>query len=175
MKDEWTKEFTINFIEKEMEVDWWISKENQLLFIRHAIYKQLTDNDLYDGQDGNQQIAEDFNNKAVNIRIRVCWQKYRNWALAYMQQRSAEARQQSADYDRRTAEARQQSAEALTSSLDNLVRFYNRYKKDPSTIKDEELTRRKEDWKRVIQWCKDGKINYKAKLTPEMLKFYGVE
>ena len=59
--------------------------------------------------------------------------------------RIAEARQQSADYDRRIAEARQQSAEALTSSLDNLVRFYNRYKKDPSTIKDEELTRRKED------------------------------
>ena len=55
-----------------------------------------------------------------------------------METKSAEARQQS-------AEARQQSAEALTSSLDNLVRFYNRYKKDPSTIKDDELTWRKED------------------------------
>ena len=62
-----------------------------------------------------------------------------------MSELSAEARQQSAEARQQSAESRQQSAEALTSSLDNLVRFYNRYKKDPSTIKDEELTRRKED------------------------------
>ncbi len=35
-------------------------------------------NDLYDGQDGNQKTAEDFSNKAVNIRIRACGKKYRN-------------------------------------------------------------------------------------------------
>jgi len=62
-----------------------------------------------------------------------------------METKSAEARQQSAEARQQSAEARQQSAEALTSSLDNLVRFYNRYKKDPSTIKDDELTWRKED------------------------------
>ena len=55
-----------------------------------------------------------------------------------MNELSAEARQRSAEADRR-------SAEALNSALENIIRFYNRYKKDPSTIKDEELTRRKED------------------------------
>ncbi|MCR4826417.1 MAG: hypothetical protein K5882_05635 [Bacteroidales bacterium] len=55
-----------------------------------------------------------------------------------MNELSANAQQRSAEADRR-------SAEALTSSLENLARFYNRYKKDPSTIKDDEVTRRKED------------------------------
>ena len=83
-------------------------------------------------------------------------------------EQSAKAREQS-------AKAREQSAESLTSSLENLARFYNRYKKDPSTIKDDEVKQRKEVWKKVIQRCKDDKIDYKAKLSPEMLKFYGVE
>ena len=76
------------------------------------------------------------------------------------------------------AELDKQSAESLISSLENLARFYNRYKKDPSTIKDDEVKQRKENWKQVIQRCKeckDEKINYKDKLTPEMLKFYGEE
>ena len=192
MKDEWTKEFTINFIEKEMEVDWWISKENQLLFIRHAIYKQLTDNDLYDGQDGNQQIAEDFNNKAVNIRIRVCWQKYRNWALAYMNQRSAEARQQSADYDRRIAEARQQSAEAIKTIMQqdsiwikkSMIEFYEIYITKPNMVKKEDINFARESTKTIIGDCKKYWIDYRAILLKEVwdkrkvediLKFYGVE
>jgi len=72
MKDNDAKNYTEDFISKEMAADWKISKENQLLFIRHSIYKQVTDQDLYDGKDGNQQIAEDFNNRGVSIRIRAC-------------------------------------------------------------------------------------------------------
>jgi hypothetical protein len=105
MKDHDAKNFTLNFIEKEMEADWSISKENQLLFIWHAIYKQVTENDLYDGKDGNQKIAEDFSNKAVNIRIRACGQKYRSGIISYMNELSAEALQRSAEAQQRSAEA----------------------------------------------------------------------
>jgi hypothetical protein len=133
MKDNDAKNFTLNLIEKEMEADWSISKENQLLFIWHAIYKQVTENDLYDGKDGDQKIAEDFSNKAVNIRIRACGQKYRSGIISYMNELSAEARQQS-------AEARQQSAEAIKETMEldsiwiskNLQEFYNMYSKNPN-------------------------------------------
>jgi len=203
MKDNDAKNFTEDFISKEIESDRWISKENQLLFIRHSIYKQITNQDLYDGKDNDSKISEDFNNKLVNIRIRACWQKYKNWITSYMnelsteadkksaeyrqqsaeyrqqsaeyRQQSAEYRQQSTEYRQQSAEYRQQSAEALNSSLENLVRFYNRYKKDPSSIKDEEVKQRKEQGKDVIQRCKEVKIDYKAKLSNEMLKFYGIE
>jgi len=118
MKDNDAKNYTLNFVEKEMESDRWISKENQLLFIRHAIYKQVTDQNLYDWQDGNQKLAEDFSNKAVSIRIRACGQKYRNWIITYMNGISAEARQQSAEARQQSAEARQQSAEARQQSAE---------------------------------------------------------
>jgi len=199
MKDEWTKAFTINFVEKEMEADRWISKENQLLFIRHAIYKQVTDNDLYDGQDGNQKIAEDFNNRGVNIRIRACWQKYRNWALAYMNQQSAEARQQSAEARQQSAEARQQSAdydrrtaEAIKTIMqqdsirvkERMAEFYDLYIQNPNNIKQDDLDFMKKSTKEFITDCKKRSINYRAillkevwdkKKVDEILKFYGVE
>jgi len=118
MKDNDAKNFTEDFISKEMEADWKISKENQLLFIRHSIYKQVTDQDLYDGKDGNQQIAEDFNNKGVNIRIKVCWQRYKDWIIAYMSELSAEAEKRSAEAEKRSAEAEKRSAEAEKRSAE---------------------------------------------------------
>ena len=42
MQEDIIKDFTINFISKEMEADRWISKEHQLLIILHCVYKQKT-------------------------------------------------------------------------------------------------------------------------------------
>ena len=185
MKDNDAKNYTLNFVEKEMKSDRWISKENQLLFIRHAIYKQVTDQDLYDGQDGNQKIAEDFSNKAVNIRIRACGQKYRNWIISYMNEISAEARQQS-------AEARQQSAEYdkeimkqdSTRVKERMIEFYDIYIQNPNNIKQDDLNFMKNSTKKFIADCKKRGIDYRAILLKEVwdekkvdaiLKFYGVE
>ena len=175
MKDEDAKNYTAGFISKEMEADWWISKGNQFLFIWHSIYNQVTNQDLYDGKDNDSKISEDFNNRLVTIRIKACWQKYKNWITSYMNELSTEAQQRSAEYRQQSAEYRQQSAEALNSSLENIVWFYNRYKKDPNTIRDEEVKEWKEMGKGVIQRCIEMNIDYKAKLSNEMLKFYGVE
>ena len=92
-----------------------------------------------------------------------------------MNELSTEAQQRSAEYRQQSAEYRQQSAEALNSSLENIVWFYNRYKKDPNTIRDEEVKEWKEMGKGVIQRCIEMNIDYKAKLSNEMLQFYGIE
>ena len=191
MKDNDAKTFTINFIEKEMEADWWISKENQLLFIRHSIYKQITDQDLYDGKDGNQQIAEDFSNRGVSIRIRACWQKYKNWIIAYMSELSADAQQRSADAQQRSADAQQRSADAKKENMKidsiwikHMIEFYEIYIRRPNVVKQEDIDFAREATKEIIADCKKFWINYRAILLKEVwdkrkvediLKFYGVE
>ena len=178
MKDDDAKIFTISFVEKEMEADWWINKENQLLFIRHSIYKQLTDQDLYDGKDGNQQIAEDFSNRGVTIRIRACWQKYKNWIIAYMNELSAEARQQSAEAIKKIM---QQDSIRLKKSM---IEFYEIYITNPKVVKKGDIDFAKESTKTIIGDCKKYWVDYKAILLKEVwdmkkvdaiLKFYGVE
>lgn len=185
MKDHDAKNFTLNFIEKEMEADWSISKENQLLFIWHAIYKQVTGNDLYDGKDGDQKIAEDFSNKAVNIRIRACGQKYRSGIISYMNELSAEAQQRSAEADRRSAEAVKNIMH--TDSIwikQHMQELYDLYTRNPEIVKQEEIDFMKRSAKEIIDSCKKYNINYRAILQKEVgdakkvdaiLKFYGVE
>ena len=192
MKDEDAAAFTEQYSVKEMGTDWNIDKQNQLLFIWHYIYKQVTDKDLYIGNGGNTQLENDFNNRGINIRIRAGGQKYKNEIIAYMNQLSAEARQQSAEYDRRMAEARQQSAEAIKTIMkqdtiwikERMVEFYNIYNMNPNKIKKEDIDFAKESTQIIIADCKKYNIDYRAILLKEvgdekkveaMLKFYGVE
>ena len=199
MKDEDAAAFTEQYITKEMGTDWNIDKQNQLLFIWHYIYKQVTDKDLYIGNGGNTQLESDFNNRGVNIRIRVGGERYKNEIIAYMKQlsaearqQSAEARQQSAEYDRRIAEARQQSAEAIKTIMkqdtiwikESMVEFYNIYNMNPNIIKKEDLDFMMNSTQRFIAQCKKYNIDYRAILLKEVgdakkveaiLKFYGVE
>ena len=184
--DDWRK-FTEDFIVDKMKSDRGIKKENQELFIRDCIYEKNTWKNIYEWEDWDEERLNEYE-EALDY-IEQAWKDYIEWFNTYMQnliadaqqrsadaqQRSADAQQRSADAQQRSADAQQRSADALNSSLENLVRFYNRYKKDPSTIKDEEVRQRKAKGNEVILRCKDGKVDYKAKLSPEMLKFYGVE
>lgn len=178
MKDDDAKFFTINFVEKEMEADQWISKENQLLFIRHNIYRQVTDQDLYDGKDGNQQIAEDFSNKGVSIRIRVCWQRYKNWIIAYMNELSADAQQRSADAIKSIMHT------DSTRIKKHMEKFYDTYIQTPDIVKQEDIDFMRKSAKEIIASCKEYWINYRAILLKEVwdikkvdaiLKFYDIE
>ena len=173
----YTEEFLIN----EMQNDRWIEKKNQLLFLRSSIYSWISKKTLYDWLDDENESRSDEYDKVLT-QISKSYENYKNWFKIYMEEwinesekKINESQKKIKEYDEQSAKAREQSAESLTSSLENLARFYNRYKKDPSTIKDDEVKQRKEVWKKVIQRCKDDKIDYKAKLSPEMLKFYGVE
>ena len=101
---------------------------------------------------------------------------------AEARQQSAEARQRSAEARQQSAEARQQSAEVLTSSLKELVRFFNLYMK--YKILPNEIEETKNLALYIFTRCKELNINYEAilrnelgddKKVQELLKFYGVE
>jgi len=121
--------------------------------------------------------------------IDACEKKFRSSYIAYTKQRSAEAKQRSAEAKQRSAEAKQRSAEAKQRSaeyskeikestirtLEHLKKIYGLYLKDPNSITQSELVSVRKDAKKVIQNCKKYNIDYKKELTPEMLKFYGIE
>lgn len=167
MKDEDGAQFTEQFILEEMKKDWKINRQDQLLFIWHSIYHQITESNLYDGgdSDSNGKRMEEFNSKAVSIRIRTCGSKYSLSCIKYMRQLSAEARRQS-------AEARQRSINALNKALESVISFYNSYTISPDP---ERLASFKPKVKELISRCKDLNINYKEKLSPEILKFFDIE
>ena len=188
---------TEKFIKEQMKENWGINKQNQLLFIWDAIYEQITKKNFYDGEDGNKQRLDDFEN-ALD-KIEACGKKYKQDYKAYMEQQSAEARQQSAEADRQIAEARQQSAEAdrqIAEAIkeimkqdsvwvkERMVEFYNLYLQNPNIIKKEDLNFMKESTKGFIEDCKKQNIDYKAILRKELgdeqkvkdlMKFYGAE
>ncbi len=197
MKDEDAAAFTEQYITKEMGTDWNIDKQNQLLFIWHYIYKQVTDKDLYIGNGGNTQLESDFNNRGVNIRIRVGGERYKNEIIAYMKQLSAEAQQRSAEAQQRSAEAQQRSAEAQqrseeakqrseeakqrseeaiksimhTDSLwikNHMEKFYNTYKEAPEIVRPEDISFMKNSAKEIIASCKKHNIDYRAILLKEV-------
>ena len=178
MKDEDAVSFTEQYIVKEMGTDWNIDKQNQLLFIWHYIYKQVTDKDLYIGNDGNTQLESDFNNRGVNIRIRVGGERYKNEIIAYMKQLSAEARQQSAEAIKETMRL------DSVSIRKHMIEFYEIFKRSPEIVKQSDIAVMRKSTQKIIADCKKNNIDYRAILLKEvgdekkveaMLKFYGVE
>lgn len=151
--------FTEDFIVDQMKSNWWISKQNQLLFIWDAIYEQITKKNFYDWEDWDSNRLSEFENAMDSIEN--CWKKYKEWFTSYMKQMSAGA---------------EQELIRLTKIwLDQLVEFYSLYKRNPSSAKQEEITQMKNSAKKIIQDCKKYNIDYKPKLSSEILKFYGIE
>ena len=167
---------TEKFIKEQMKEDWGINKQNQLLFIWDAIYEQITKKNFYDGEDGNKQRLDDFEN-ALD-KIEACGKKYKQDYKAYMEQQSAEARQQSAEAIK---EIMKQDSVWVK---ERMVEFYNLYLQNPNIIKKEELNTLIKNTKGFIEDCKKRNIDYKAILRKELgdeqkvkdlLKFYGAE
>ena len=170
--------FTTDFVLKEMESDWGISKDNQLMFIWDNICKQLTGRYACDNKDSNT--LNDFRIAVKNVRS--CGQRYKEGIMPFIEKKSAEFKQRSAEAERRSAEAKRRSAEARSeiikttiNRLNNLVEFFGLYKKDPSSVKQDELKFMQRSAKEIIQDCKEYNIDYKSKLSSEVRKFFGVE
>ena len=166
MKKHSAAEFTENFIVDQMKSNRWISKQNQLLFIWDAIYEQITKKNFYDWEDWDNNRLSEFENAMDSIE--KCWKKYKKDFMAYMEWRSAEARQQS-------VEARREIINTTNTWLEQLIKFYNLYKKNSSSIKENELKEMKEFSVRMINNCKQYNIDYKTKLSPEVRNFYGID
>jgi hypothetical protein len=159
LRDRDAIKFTEDFIVKQMQSNRWISKQNQLLFIWDAIYEQITSKNIYTWEDWNSARLSEFEN--VMNKVEQCWKNYNSWFKAYMRQQSADARQR--------------SIESINTWLNQLVRFYNLYKRNPRSVKSEELKEMEDYAKYVVQNCKQYNINYKTKLSPEVRRFYGID
>ena len=158
----WVK-FTEDFIVNEMQNNWGINKENQLLFIRSAVYKQITNKDLYDWSDWNDERLWEFMKVVSNVK--KCWKDYVNWFNTYMQQRSAEADRRSAEADRRSADARQNTIEYINKSIDAIIDFYNSYKFSPDSKRLESFKSKAQEF---VALCNKDWFDYKALLLKKL-------
>ena len=166
--------FTEQFLIEQFKKDWGIDRQNQLLFMWSTIYSGITNKTLYEFlDDDNEARSDEYFNQLENIN--KFYESYKKGFKEYMDAGIAEARQ-------RSAEARQQSAEVLTSSLKELVRFFNLYMK--YKILPNEIEETKNLALYIFTRCKELNINYEAilrnelgddKKVQELLKFYGVE
>ena len=166
LRDRDAIKFTEDFIVKQMQSNRWISKQNQLLFIWDAVYEQITSKNIYTWEDGNSTRLSEFEN--VMNKVEQCWDNYNSWFKSYMRQRSADAQQRSAD-------AHKEIIETTNRRLNQLIEFYNLYKNNPSSVKQEDLVRMKNNAKNVIKRCKQYNINYKTKISPEVRRFYDID
>ena len=171
--DEGSNAFIEQFITDQMKSNLNISKQSQLLFVWNAIYHAITGKYIYTGEDDNDRLLNEYTD--VMDEIDACEKKFRTSYIAYTDQRSAEAERRSAEAERRSAEARQEIIKTTHRRINQLVQFYNLYKEDPNSVKQENLEWMLVNAKEIVQDCKEYNIDYKKELTPEMLKFYGVE
>jgi len=187
LKDDDASKFTEDFIVKQMQSNRWISKQNQLLFIRDAVYEQITSKNIYTWEDGNNSRLSEF--EEVMDKVEQCWKNYNSWFKAYMRQLSADADRRSADADRRIANAKKrlQQLETEISKIKNdITRYssqwlqyindlYTLCKNNSNYLSSNDLKEVKKIGYDFISLCKQNNINYKSKLSPEVRKFYGVE
>ena len=169
---DYTEEFIIN----EMKKDRWINKQNQLLFIWSKIYGWISQKKLYNRLDDENESRSAEYKKSLK-QIATCYEEYKKWFKTYMDIKSAEARQQS-------AEARQEAIQSISNSLGWIIIFYNSYKKNIDVVKQNEIDEAKRLAKNIITQCKKYWIDYRSILLKEvwdkkkvdgMLKFYGIE
>ena len=175
-------EFTETWIAGQMKTSWGIDRGNQLLFVWDAVYEQITKKNFYDGEDGNKKRLDEF--EKVMDNIEACGKKFKEDFTAYMKRRIAEAEKQSAEAKKQSAEADRRSINSTYNGLNQCIRFYKLYKKNPSLIKPNDVVDMKDYAKHVTKNCKEYNIDYKAELrkelgddkkVAELLKFYGVE
>ena len=184
--------FTTDFVIKEMESDWGISKDNQLLFTWSIISKQLVGEHIYDGEDGDSNRLEEY--KTAVRTARSCGQRYKEGIMPFIEKACAEYDRQSAEARKQSAEARKQSAEAIkeamkadTLGITEMVGYYNAYIQNPNDVDEVRLNRLKEVKELatiIIEDCEKRGIDYRAiilkevgdrRKLDEILKFYDIE
>ena len=159
LKDKDGFAFTEQFIKDQMKTNWGINQQNQYLFVWDTVFEQITKKNIYTGEDGDERRLGEFE-KVMDI-VEACGKKYHTDFTAYMRQISEEAKKQ--------------SEEAIKSGLQEMIRFYNLYKKNPSNVRKDELEKAIALGKDFVSSSKEFNIDYKSILGPEILKFYGIE
>ena len=177
----YNSKFSTDFIEQfivgQMKQDWKIDKQNQLLFMWSSIYEQFTKKELFDIHDLNEKQLKDFEDcletlvsagEQFNQEFIVSANKF----MEESKQRTEESKQRTEESKQRTEDSKLKTIEYIKKSLNLIKEFYYSYQQLPD---EDDLNVYKTNLKELIPRCKEYNIDYKTILTPEILKFYGVE
>lgn len=182
-------EYTESFIIKQMATDQGISKSNQYLFIWNEIYRVLTNDELYDGNDGDEKRLEEYET-AFDFTL-SCEKEYKEnlkEVLEREQQKAKEDAQKAKEDAQKARENAQKARENAIKTdkigLEELANYYWKYKANPSLALDSEVQHVREIAKDIIKSCKKYDIDYRNHLLQYMkdekevealIKFYGIE
>lgn len=111
--------FTEQFIIEQFKNDWGIDRQHQLLFMWDVIYTQISEKELYDWLDDDNEVRFDNYKKQLNTLIQF-EENYKKGFKEYMEQKSAE-------YDRQIAEARKQSIDDGLEALTEIINQFEIY------------------------------------------------
>lgn len=173
MRDRDTREFTMNFIVDQMKLNRWVDKSSQLLFIRDAIYSQVIWKDLYDWEDWNEKLLEDYE-KSVDM-AETCGKKYSNELNLYLLRITEESSRRTEESNRRTEAMIANIMSQDSAWLKNLIEIYDLYKKDNNSVTSWEIEKLKAMASHIISDCKKYWIDYKKILPEEVRRFYWIE
>ena len=152
LNNKFGKQFFIDFFINQLKKDWWISKENQSLFIYYVVFTNLFDEEIYNWEDWDEQRLDEFE-KAIDF-IEQCWLDFQDWYREYMNNISKQATQ-------RTTDAINEIRNTTLNWLKDLAEFYSIWERDPNIIKDSEIQKSKEYAKYIISNCSEYSIDYK--------------
>ena len=174
--------YTEGFIIKQMATDQGISKSNQYLFIWDRIYAVLSNNELYDGKDGDEKRYEEY--EIAFDFVLSCEKEYKEnlkEVLEREQQKAKEAEQKAKEAEQK---AKEDVIKTDKIGLEELANYYWKYKANPSLALDSEVQHVREIAKDIIKSCKKYDIDYRNHLLQYMkdekevealIKFYGIE
>lgn len=163
IKDKDVIAFTEKFFVEQMKEDLGVNKQDQYLFLLTTCFEEITGDYLYYGDDENEKRFEDYLN--ITDKFEQIKKKYGEGLDEYLKQLSEEAKRQSEEY-------RVKTIKSLNESLNLFKDFYLSYKQLPN---EEQLNKLKENAQELLPLWEKYEIDYKNTLTPEMLKFYGIE
>ena len=121
LTNEAAAKFTEDFIYEQMSQNRWISKENQYLFIWSTIYTTLTNLELYDWSDWNQERYNEY--EIAFDYLLNCEETYKTNLKKIMEhelEKSENDLQQSRDDLQKSRDDLQQSRDDLQQSRDDL-------------------------------------------------------
>ena len=160
------RDFIENYIIEKMKDNWGIDKQNQLLFIWDAIYMQITNNEIYTGEDGNQKRLDDYEKAIDNVE---------EFGKMFVQEFTEDILRRTEESKRRTAIIVQRIIVMDYTGLKESIWFYTLYKKDSSVIREDEIKKIKEFTLHYISDCKKYNVDYQLLLPTEVLRFYGIQ
>ena len=145
-------EYTESFIIKQMATDQGISKSNQYLFIWNEIYRVLTNDELYDGKDGDEKRLEEY--ETAFDFVLSCEKEYKENLKEVLEREQQKAKDDA-----------QKSYELI---LNEFIKFYNLYKNAPNVFSDEDLKEMKRVGKETIDSCKRKGFDYREYLLQSL-------